>query len=234
MELDDFRTLVSTTNYSLPASNKHKYNGWNTMFNSNRLLHFDQSYLYSDYLQEIIGIKTGTTSAAGYCLVSGARTHDGRELISVLLGIPMSENQGNTWIYSRTLLEQAAKTIGAPALSLAEFLEEQNQNQPVDDPEQTLPEEPDEPIESGDDPDEQPVIPTEPVAPETPDTTETDGTWLDRLIAGPASGFWFWASLLLALLLVVHILLIVRQNRRIRRMRNRKRSGQRSGRIDPT
>jgi hypothetical protein len=46
----------------------------------------------------------------------------------VLLGIPYEEKQGSTWIYSRTLLEEAAKKIGAPAVKLEDYLAEQAGN----------------------------------------------------------------------------------------------------------
>lgn len=109
-----FRQLVETTSYSLPASNKHPYNGWNIITNTNRLLLYDDSYLQSDYISRITGIKTGTTNDAGSCLVTGARTYDGRELICVLLGVSLNDQIGNVWIYTRTLLEAAAQAAGSP------------------------------------------------------------------------------------------------------------------------
>lgn len=34
----------------------------------------------------VFGGKTGTTKAAGYCLIMGTRTEDGREYASVIMG----------------------------------------------------------------------------------------------------------------------------------------------------
>ncbi|MDD2458811.1 MAG: serine hydrolase [Eubacteriales bacterium] len=105
-----FRDLVSTPVYALAATNKHPYNGWNFLTSTNlRLLLGESANYQSDLLDSITGIKTGTTAAAGQCLVSSAITVDGQELIAVLLGVQGNDPEGNLVVYSRALLESGAQ-----------------------------------------------------------------------------------------------------------------------------
>ncbi len=114
MRLPQFRELVNTPVYALSATNKHPLAGWQILINSNsRMLLADHSNYRSSLLREIQGIKTGTTTPAGNCLVTAAVTNDGVELICVLLGVSANDTQGNTSSYSRTLLEAAARKTAA-------------------------------------------------------------------------------------------------------------------------
>lgn len=80
MQNETFRTLVSTTSYTLPATNKHP-EADRSFSNSNELLNKNsRNYYYSN----AIGIKTGTTSQAGDCLVAQS-SRDGLDFISVVL-----------------------------------------------------------------------------------------------------------------------------------------------------
>ena len=80
MQNETFRTLVSTTSYTLPATNKHP-EADRSFSNSNELLNKNsKNYYYSN----AIGIKTGTTSQAGDCLVAQS-SRDGLDFISVVL-----------------------------------------------------------------------------------------------------------------------------------------------------
>ena len=89
MENETFRSIVSTRNYSIPATNLHKDR---LFYSTNALLvtwYYRESYLYD----KAIGIKTGTTDEGGYCLLSAAR--DGEDyLISVVLNAPILELEG--------------------------------------------------------------------------------------------------------------------------------------------
>lgn len=87
MQNETFRTLVSTTSYTLPATNKHP-EADRTFSNSNELLNKNsRNYYYSN----AIGIKTGTTSQAGDCLVAEA-SRDGLDFISVVLDSSTTSN----------------------------------------------------------------------------------------------------------------------------------------------
>lgn len=80
MNHTEFREIVSSGTYTVPATNLHEervLKDTNALVSSDRV----QGYRY----QYAIGIKTGYTSKAGYCLASAAEK-DHRVLIGVLLG----------------------------------------------------------------------------------------------------------------------------------------------------
>ncbi len=80
MEHSVFQKIVSTADYTVPATNMA---GERRFFNTNALL---STWLYSGYdYSPATGVKTGYTGEAGYCLVSSA-WHEGRMLICVVLG----------------------------------------------------------------------------------------------------------------------------------------------------
>ena len=110
MRYPAFRELVSTSVYALAATNKHLYNGWGILTNTNnRLLLADHGNYRSALIASVTGIKTGSTKAAGQCLVTAATTTDGVELICVLFGVDLEDLNGNAASYTRTLLEAAAQ-----------------------------------------------------------------------------------------------------------------------------
>ncbi|MDD5938475.1 MAG: D-alanyl-D-alanine carboxypeptidase [Clostridiales bacterium] len=80
MKHPDFREIVSSVSYTVPATNLH----------AERVLH-DTNALVSNFrvtgylYQYAVGIKTGSTPEAGYCLASAAEK-DGRTMIAVILG----------------------------------------------------------------------------------------------------------------------------------------------------
>jgi len=79
MKNETFKNLVTTTEYTLPATNKYPTDDrilktTNDLINPNR----------NNYYKNAIGIKTGYTSQAGNCLVAEA-SRDGLEFISVIL-----------------------------------------------------------------------------------------------------------------------------------------------------
>lgn len=75
-----FREIVSTGTYTVPATNLSQAR---TLYNTNALL---TSALYPGYTYSgTIGIKTGSTGQAGYC-VTAAVEHGGHTFVSVVLG----------------------------------------------------------------------------------------------------------------------------------------------------
>lgn len=91
MQNDIFREIVSTTKYTLPATNK--YPEANRFFNTtNELLKVDNRDSVDNYYYSYCnGIKTGYTNAAKNCIVASA-TKDGMEYIVVILGADRTEN----------------------------------------------------------------------------------------------------------------------------------------------
>lgn len=85
MKNETFRTLVSTTSYKLPVTNK--YDREDRIFRTtNLLLLLDNSNRADNYYYKYAtGIKTGFTTPAGDCLIACANK-DGLELITVVLG----------------------------------------------------------------------------------------------------------------------------------------------------
>ena len=80
MKYDEFMTICNTKAYTVPATNmseQRELHSTNYLISNWRAT----GYLYSGAQ----GIKTGSTDAAGYCLVSSAVRAD-RQLISVVLG----------------------------------------------------------------------------------------------------------------------------------------------------
>ena len=87
MKHPDFREIVSSVSYTVPATNLHAAR---TLHDTNALV---SNYRLTGFLyQYAVGIKTGSTPEAGYCLASAA-VKDGRTLIAVVLG---GENYKNS------------------------------------------------------------------------------------------------------------------------------------------
>ena len=119
MKNKQFRELVTLERYSMPATNKHPYSGWGMFINTNKFLQFGEDTLKSSLIDEYTGIKTGTTTPAGSCLVSAAKLKSGHELIAVVFGVT-NKTTGNVYIYSRTLLNAAAEILAAGGPTAAE------------------------------------------------------------------------------------------------------------------
>lgn len=98
MTLPEFREIVSTRSFTMPATNKHP--SWQELSNTNKLMITDQSDLY-----RINGIKTGYTGPAGYNLASSAINEDGMELIAVVMGVKNENASENVRKYSKELLD---------------------------------------------------------------------------------------------------------------------------------
>lgn len=91
MQNKKFREIVSTTVYTLPATNKYDKND-RVFKNTNELIQKDDSDRVDNYYYEYAnGIKTGYTSVARSCLVASAKKDD-IEYICVILGSDTTEN----------------------------------------------------------------------------------------------------------------------------------------------
>ncbi len=98
MTLPQFREIVSTPRFTMPATNKHPT--WPELTNTNVLMVTDQSDLY-----KINGIKTGFTGPAGHNLASSAINENGMELIAVVMNVKDEGASGNVRKYSKELLD---------------------------------------------------------------------------------------------------------------------------------
>lgn len=79
MQNETFRNIVSTKEYTLPATNKHA-EADRSFVTTNDLIKPEKT----NYYKTATGIKTGHTSMAGYCLVSES-SREGLDFISVVL-----------------------------------------------------------------------------------------------------------------------------------------------------
>lgn len=110
MTLETFATICRTGSYTVPATNLSGARSFNS---TNKLL-TDESGVYGyEYAN---GIKTGSTNAAGYCLVSSA-TKDDVDLICVVLGAATVEKEDGSWVTesfteSRKLFQWAFDNFG--------------------------------------------------------------------------------------------------------------------------
>ena len=105
MKHETFRAIVSSAKHTLPATNMSDER---TIYSTNALINnwLIQGYTYT----KAIGIKTGSTPEAGYCLASAAVDMSGRTLYAVVLNAQVIRKEdGSTTRYqfkeSRELLE---------------------------------------------------------------------------------------------------------------------------------
>ena len=87
MEYEDFVTISDTARYTVQATNRSKVRD---LTNTNGLISVDSVYK-GFYYEPAIGIKTGHTNAAGYCLISAAQKNN-INLLCVVMGGVLTEN----------------------------------------------------------------------------------------------------------------------------------------------
>lgn len=110
MQNETFRTLVSTTSYKLPITNK--YDREDRVFTTTNSLLLVNNNSRSDnyYYKYSTGIKTGFTTPAGNCLIASA-DKNGLELITVVLGAGQtSEGLSERYIDTKNLFEYGYDT----------------------------------------------------------------------------------------------------------------------------
>lgn len=87
MKNEKFVKIVSTYQYTLPATNKYRKND-RIMKNTNNFVNPTNKY----YNENVKGIKTGTTLQAGNCLITNI-SKNGFDVITVILGAKTSESK---------------------------------------------------------------------------------------------------------------------------------------------
>lgn len=83
-----FEEIVNTVNYKLPATNK---SAERNLLSTNWMINPNFKTYYLKYAQ---GVKTGTTSNAGHCIVSKA-SKDGYNYLAVVMGAPAEDVTGD-------------------------------------------------------------------------------------------------------------------------------------------
>ena len=82
-----FEEIVNTVSYKLPATNK---SGERNLLSTNWMINPNFKTYYLKYAQ---GIKTGTTTNAGHCIISKA-SKDGYNYLAVVMGAPAEDVTG--------------------------------------------------------------------------------------------------------------------------------------------
>lgn len=91
MQNETFRQIVSTTKYTLPATNKYLESNRYFKTTNELIIKDDRDSVDNYYYEYATGIKTGYTVAAGDCIVASAKKDD-IEYIVVILGSQRTEN----------------------------------------------------------------------------------------------------------------------------------------------
>ena len=111
MQNDKFREIVKTPIYKIPPT--EKYTSERNLPNTNL---FVSSYRSAEfYNKNVTGIKTGSTNAAGYCLVTSAEA-EGTELLTVVFKAP---NKSTSYTDSKTLLDLGFKNYTYQNIAVA-------------------------------------------------------------------------------------------------------------------
>lgn len=101
MKNEEFRKIVSTVEYELPATDLYTKND-RIMKNTNALINPSSKY----YMENVIGVKTGYTKEAGNCLISWLETDDGVDIVCVTLKAGSSSLTSNQrFADSKSILE---------------------------------------------------------------------------------------------------------------------------------
>ena len=91
MQNETFRKIVSTTKYTLPATNKYSENNRFFKTTNELIIPDERDSVDNYYYPYATGIKTGYTTAAKECVVASAKKDD-VEYIVVILGAERTEN----------------------------------------------------------------------------------------------------------------------------------------------
>ncbi|MBO4928751.1 MAG: D-alanyl-D-alanine carboxypeptidase [Clostridiales bacterium] len=88
LHFEDFCTVISTPTHFFKADNKHSFDGWKVVKNTNNLL-TDPWIIGEDaHCAKVFGGKTGTTKAAGTGMTLLTINENGHEIITCVCGIP--------------------------------------------------------------------------------------------------------------------------------------------------
>ena len=88
MEYDLFATICDTAEYTVQPTNKSDVRA---LLNTNGLINPNSEMYKGYYYEPAMGVKTGHTNAAGYCLISAAEK-DGIRMYCVVMGGVMTED----------------------------------------------------------------------------------------------------------------------------------------------
>lgn len=88
LTFEDFCTVIHTPTHAFKADNKHAFDGWKIVRNTNYLLQDPWIIGADSHCAEVFGGKTGTTKTAGTGMTLLTINENGHEIITCVCGIP--------------------------------------------------------------------------------------------------------------------------------------------------
>ena len=143
MTYDGFMEVISSNSHAFKATNMHTYDAWLVSRNTNFLLEDPWILGNQTNVARIIGGKTGTTSAAGSCLVQLAQVKNGHYIINVIAGVPSGGSSRMT-TFMATLINAGANVCWTADSTIrvdGSVMTNKKDNKPVGWTEPTVPEE---------------------------------------------------------------------------------------------
>ena len=106
LQFEDFCRVISTPTHFFKADNKHSFDGWKVVKNTNNLL-TDPWIIGEDcHCAQVFGGKTGTTKTAGTGMTVLTINENGHEIITCVCGIPYDLADHQT-VYVATIVREA-------------------------------------------------------------------------------------------------------------------------------
>lgn len=112
MQNSIIRKIVSTTQFTLPATNKYSKTD-RTFNNSNDLLNTYSRYYY----EGTTGVKTGYTGEAGNCIIASAKKNNLEVILVVLGGESTNTGLSQRYLDCKTLFDYAFKNYSIKTLN---------------------------------------------------------------------------------------------------------------------
>ena len=106
LQFEDFCRVISTPTHFFKADNKHSFDGWKVVKNTNNLL-TDPWIIGEDcHCAQVFGGKTGTTKTAGTGMTVLTINENGHEIITCVCGIPYDLADHQT-VYVAAIVREA-------------------------------------------------------------------------------------------------------------------------------
>lgn len=106
LNFEDFCTVISAPTHFFKADNKHPFDGWKKVSNTNHLLTDPYIIGMDAHCAEVFGGKTGTTKVAGTGMTVLTINENGHEIITCVCGIPYDVADHQT-VYIASIVREA-------------------------------------------------------------------------------------------------------------------------------
>ena len=106
LNFEDFCTVISAPTHFFKADNKHPFDGWKKVSNTNHLLTDPYMIGMDAHCAEVFGGKTGTTKVAGTGMTVLTINENGHEIITCVCGIPYDVADHQT-VYIAAIVREA-------------------------------------------------------------------------------------------------------------------------------